>query len=176
MGSTAALKEGGQELELQSGQRQLLIVDPDLACEDVDAEATKGDFLSRLVLILGQASAKEGFNAQDQLPDAKGFDHIIISTDLKADDPVDLLATGGEHEDRDFVCELIISDLAADLSAGHIGEHQIEEDQVWWRFLLKGAQGLFAGQGRAGLEASLLEIIDEGVDQIGLILDDQDER
>ena len=44
-------------------------------------------------------AAKNGLDAGDDLARGEGLDDIIVCAHLKAEDAVDLLAAGGEHDD-----------------------------------------------------------------------------
>ena len=54
--------------------------------------------------ILGprQRSARHRADAGEQLAEAERLDHVVVRAELEADDPVDLVATRGHHDDRDL--------------------------------------------------------------------------
>ena len=62
-----------------------------------------------------------------QLLGIKGFDHIIVRTQLQSQDLVENLALGGKHDDGDVGA---LADFPTDLVAVHAGKHQVEKDQV----------------------------------------------
>ena len=49
----------------------------------------------------GAASPHDRAHARDQLAGRERLDHVVVGAELEADDPIDLLAARGEHDDRD---------------------------------------------------------------------------
>ena len=80
----------------------------------------------------GAAAPSPG--AAQHRPDPRGhlaraerLDDVVVGAELEADDAVGLLAAGGEHDDRDARA---LAQRAADVVAGAVGEHHVEEDEV----------------------------------------------
>ena len=79
--------------------------------------------------------------------------------------------------DRQPRVALVGAQPAAHLGAGDVGQHQVEQDQV--RVAAAPARTctrLAAGAGRARPEALLLEVVGQRVDDVGLVVDHQDQR
>src|SRR3954469_881223 len=67
-------------------------------------------------------------NSGYQLPNAEWFGDVIVCTGIEADDLINFLAFGCEHEDghRDFLC----AKLFADIVSTQAREHEIQHDDV----------------------------------------------
>src|SRR5437867_13243908 len=65
-------------------------------------------------------------NARQQLAHTKRLGDVIVGAEVEADDFVELLAFGGEHQNRsgEFFC----AKLFADVITAQAGQHDIEED------------------------------------------------
>ena len=67
-------------------------------------------------------------NACEQLARVEWFAKIVIRAHFKSDDSVNVLALGGEHDDRRLV--IGSTQATADRKAVFSGHHQIQNDQV----------------------------------------------
>ena len=72
-------------------------------------------------------AAQHGADAGGDLTGAEGLDDVVVGAELQADHAVGLVAARGQHDDRHL---RLAPDLAADVVAGAVGEHQVEEDEV----------------------------------------------
>ena len=75
-----------------------------------------------------RAAAQHGVDAGQQLARVEGLGQVVVGADLEADDAVDVLALGGEHDDRRAVVGG--AQAPADRQAVLAGQHQVEHDQV----------------------------------------------
>ena len=63
----------------------------------------------------------------DELAEAEGLHQVVVGAELETEDPVDLVPSGGEHDDRH---RRVTADLAADLVAVDVGESEVEEHEL----------------------------------------------
>src|SRR4051794_28308391 len=115
-------------------------------------------------------AAQHGADAGRDLAGAERLDDVVVGAELEPDHAVGLLAAGGQHDDRHL---RLAPDLAADVVARAVGEHEVEQDEV-------GADGrrlLESGGGGAGdleMEALAREGLGEGLRDGRLVLDQED--
>ena len=72
-------------------------------------------------------AAQHGVDAGQQLARIEGFRQIVVGPHFQSDDAVDLVALGGEHDNRHGG---FLADLAADVDAVHPRQHEVEQDEV----------------------------------------------
>src|SRR4051794_10388149 len=115
-------------------------------------------------------ATQHGADAGRDLAGAERLDDVVVGAELEPDHAVGLLAAGGQHDDRHL---RLAPDLAADVVARAVGEHEVEQDEV-------GADGrrlLESGGGGAGdleMEALAREGLGEGLRDGRLVLDQED--
>ena len=118
---------------------------------------------------LGRRAAEDALDARHELARVERLRQVVVGADLEADDLVDVLVAGGEHQDRHVRG---LAHAAADLDPVDVGQHQVEDDQ---RGLLgrdlrqRGAAG---GDG-AHVVAGVLEVEGDERGDRRLVLDDQ---
>jgi hypothetical protein len=76
------------------------------------------------------AALQEPARPEDQLPRREGLGHVVVGAQLEPQHPVDLLAPGGQQDDRRHPRLALAADLLEDVDAGQLGEHPVEHDQV----------------------------------------------
>ena len=116
------------------------------------------------------AAAEHGLDAGDEFAHGEGLGHVVVGADFEADDAVDFVVAGGEHEDGDRAGA---TDLAADLEAVHAGEHEVEHDHVGPGGVGK-VEGALAVGGGFDVVALAAEVVGDGAGQACFVLDDQD--
>ncbi len=119
---------------------------------------------------VGTRSPKERPDARRQLPRRERLDEIVVGTNREADDPVDLLGAGREH---DHVGIRERPGLPQDFEPVKPGQHDVEHHDV------RGAlpDHLEAGRAIAGLDHLHPGLLEVGSDELGewhLVVDDQD--
>ena len=138
---------------------------------EVDLDAPEVDDRRRRLdrdRLLG--AAEERPDPGRQLAQAERLGDVVVGAELEPDDLVELGVLGREHDDRHAG---LGPDDPADLDAGQLGEHQVEQDEV-------GLLGAEAGQRLAPVgrgddpEALGLERVDERLAQRRLVVDDED--
>ena len=123
-----AFEQQAEQLELGGRQVELLAVEGDLEIAPVDDEFADGQ---PVVAPLGPAHAPQhGFHPQDEFARAEGLGHVIVRADFQPGDALGGLALGGEHQHGDRGGVRLGFELAADLLAVHVREHQVEHDEV----------------------------------------------
>src|SRR3954453_1610337 len=133
--------------------------------------------LDRRVLVGGRGrrgrrggAAQHGADAGGDLAGAERLDDVVVGAELEADHAVGLLAPGGQHDDRHL---RVAPDLAGDVVARAVGEHEVEQDEVRadGRRLLERGGG---GAGHLEMEALAREGLGEGLRDGRLVLDQED--
>jgi hypothetical protein len=170
----APRQERVQEAKLQCGQAHLGIVDPGAMRVAIDLEPAEPD--ERRLALDAMHAAQERADAQDQLAHAVRFDDVVVGADLEAHDPIDLLALGGAHHDRDVAGALALAHLATDLGAREIGQHEIEHDHVRKRIRRRAREALATAMSDSDREAFRAQVVLERGGEVDLVLDDQYEH
>ena len=66
---------------------------------------------------------------RDQLAQAQRFGHVVVGANLQGHDRVDLVGPRAHHDHRHRGVHL--SQLAADVEAGGVGQRDLEQDHAW---------------------------------------------
>jgi len=141
----AGAGEAEEEVELDGGEGEGAVVEGGAARGGDDAEGAEYDIASDGGegggggLALGAAG--DGAEAGEEFAGGEGLRQVVVGADFEADDPVGLVAPGGEHENRDVGPG---ADAAEDFEAIDAGEHDVEDD---------GVPGAGAGAGEGLLDA-----------------------
>src|SRR5205807_8347636 len=98
---------------------------------------------------------------------------IVVGAQLEADDAIDLVGLGGEHDDRKRRGGRIGAYPPAHLETVDAGQHQVEHDQIG-QPLAQAGQRLGAVAGGVTAKAVAGEMVDDQVPDVRLVLDDQD--
>jgi hypothetical protein len=110
-------------------------------------------------------------HAGQQLARVERLAQVVVGADFQADDAVDVLALGGEHDDRGAVVGG--AQAAADGQAVLAGHHQVEHDQVG-RFAQHQAVERLAVLGQDDFEAFLGQVAAQQVADARIVIDHQD--
>src|SRR6266851_764646 len=164
--------EGGEQLEFESGQPDLLRPDEVTVRRHVDAQRT--DLVLQDIGLAVRAAPEHGAGPEDQLADAERLGDEVVGSQLEADHPVDLLAARGHHDHRHVLGARGALQLAADLGPGNAGQHQVEQHQVG-SAIARERERLLAVAGGDGLEPRLAQVELHEVDQVLFVFDDEDE-
>jgi len=98
------------------------------------------------------------------------LDDIVVGAALQAEDHVNGVALGREHDDR---YAALGADLPADLKAVGAGQHQVEQHDVGTLATERAQRGISVGHHR-GLEALTAQHDAEHLGEGGVVVDDQD--
>jgi hypothetical protein len=159
----------GQQVELANRQRHRPAGDSHLAGGRIDGHVPGAQRHGALA-VAGPGPAQHAAHPGDELAGAERLDDVVVGAQLQADDPVRLVALGGQHDDRGRV---LGADLAAHLQAIHTRQHQIQDDQV--RDV--GAEGRQRGRAVLGrLDAITLtfQVVLHDLADGRFVIDDQD--
>src|SRR6266545_2567451 len=115
-----------QQLELPRGQGDRAPGDLGLPGRRVDHHVA-GVHAALLGRRVAPGAAEHAADSGDQLPRAERLHHVVVRAELEPDDPVGLVAAGGQHHDRDRRAG---AEPPAHLEAVHAGQHQVQHDQV----------------------------------------------
>ena len=72
-------------------------------------------------------ATQEGADAGDELLHLEGLRHVVVGAELEADDDVEGVGAGRQHQDRHPAA---VPDLPADLEPVELREHHVEHDEV----------------------------------------------
>ena len=119
------------------------------------------------------AAAQQRLNPHHQLLEIEGLGQVVVGAGVEAAHLVLGAAQGGEHQDRDARGPLVAPQPLAEGEAIHLGQHQIQQDQVG--AVLKG-QGLAldAVIGAVHLKATMLQVARHQVAHVAVVFDQQD--
>lgn len=73
-----------------------------------------------------------------------GLDDVVVGAGLQADDDVEVVTAGGQHDDRQLAA---LADPAADLHAVDAGQHEVEQQQIRPELRERVETGLPRGSG-----------------------------
>jgi hypothetical protein len=118
-------REDRQQVELLAGQLHFASVHDCAMASQVDANAA-GVYLFTVVARSG-GSPHDRADAGHELTQTERFDEVVVGTQLETDDAIDLLAPRGDDDDRNRRSR---SDLTANLQTVHVGQPQVEENDV----------------------------------------------
>ncbi len=123
-GGALAEREQLQHLVFFTRQMHALAADFDRLGVEVDDEVAGLD--DRLGMALG--AAHDRMDAGDQLVLVEGFCHVVVGADAETLDLV--LDAGKAGEDQDRCLDLGDPKLLEDVVAGHVGQVEVEKDDV----------------------------------------------
>ena len=162
-------REGGEEIELQGGERDDVAVTLDDVPCDVDRQVLQGDALVGLVVV---SAAQPRTDAGHQFLGFEGLGDVVIGSRLKAGDDVGGIGTSGQHNDRHI---RDVPDGPAHVEAVHSGKHDVQQDQVGM-VLLKLSQRLGSVAAEDDSEPLVLENDADHLSQGEVIVDDENAR
>jgi hypothetical protein len=114
-------------VELERGERHLLVVDGDTPAGGVDGERTAVDRNLRGRRLHAFPPPEDGLDPYRQLSQAERLGQVVVGADREPRHLVGLLRPRGQHQHRD---PLVLLDLLAHLEPVHAGEHEIEDDEI----------------------------------------------
>jgi len=140
---------------------------------DVNQEVAHLNAIGRLVGL--GAAAEEVLHAQHQFARTERLGDVIVGAELEAEHAVQFRRLGGQHDDGDCGGGRVTAQDFADLEPVHLGQHEVEEDQVRG----EGAgllQGLVAVARRDHVKTGATEIEFHQFDGIRFVVHHQDFR
>ena len=114
-------------------------------------------------------TAQDGANPGDDLPGAEGLGDVVIRAELQPGDPIGLLGSRREHDDRDIAGT---PHRPGDIEPVHARQGQIEDHQVGTvaREMLQRVLAVARGH---DLETCALEVVANQADDRRFIVDDE---
>ncbi|CAN6484074.1 unnamed protein product [Victoria cruziana] len=172
--TAGAFGQRDQQVELVGGQLAELVVDADVARIAVDGQRTKAHLAAgrRPVATL---AAQHGADARQQLTRLEGLGQVIVGAKLQADHAVHGVTLGREHQDGGLGQRRRQgADAPAHLEAVHVGQHQIQDQQLGQGIgTFESCQSLFGGACHLHTEARLPEVFADHGGQTGVVFDHQ---
>ena len=89
---------------------------------------------------------------------------------------VELFVADRQEDHRDAGGDRVVHEPAADFVAVHVGHRDVEQDQVGHRRAGGQLQGALTPGGDARAEIRLVQAVDDGLDGVGRVVNDEDER
>jgi hypothetical protein len=117
----------------------------------------------------GAWAAPHRADPRDQLPRGERLGQVVVGADPQADELVDLLGAGGQHDD---VGVAEGADAPARLDAVHPGQHEVQHDHLRLEGLGQRDR-LLAVAGRGDLEAFAFQVAGDQPYQRRLVVDHQ---
>jgi hypothetical protein len=118
------------------------------------------------------AAAQHAADARQQLARLEGLRQVVVGAHLEAEDAVERLVAGGEHDDRQGRRR---AQLAAQGQAVVAGQVQVEHDQVGARFVERLPHRRAVGGGQRAV-AVRFQVIGQQRADIAVVVDDQNGR
>ena len=119
--------ERPQQLELDIGELNRLVVDLDVPPAEVDPQAVDLDCLLVLSGCGGGRASQECPDPASELPDREWLRDVVVGAELQADHLVELVVAGGQHDDRHGAGG---AKALAHLEPVQLREHQVEDDEI----------------------------------------------
>ena len=155
------------ELELGGGEVDLDAVDLDAHLRDVDDDATDAMYLA---VVDEVDSSQNRTHSRDELSHTEGLHDVVVGAQLESDDPIGLVGSGGQDDDRDI---RFATQTAHDIETVHPGEAEVENDGVG-AVSMKGIDRRGSIGGHDDREADLVEIVPDEIGDSGFVIDDED--
>ena len=119
--------EGREETKLERRELHLAVADGDTRLRPVDREVRVGIRLGLLLALAASGAARQRLNARDELLLAERLHEVVVCARLKAAHALELVAAGGEHQDRDVGH---VADPLQHVPAVELGHRDVEDDEV----------------------------------------------
>ena len=171
------LHQGNQQIVLSGAERQRRSVIADqLARADIEPPAIEMILLRSLAGACRRggllAAPQDGPDARDELAAAERLGQVIVGAHLQTDHAIDLVAFGGQHDDRDV---RLGAQRAAQRQAVLARQHQVEQDEIDAAVGQHLVHGAAVCRG-ADPEAFLGQRARDQIADLAMVVDDQDVR
>ena len=143
----------------------------DIVASDAMGRAVNADVADPDTVLCqgGPDAAHDSADACGELRHRERLGHVIVRAGVETTDPVRLLSLGGEHDDRQVSRGGASAQAAADLDAGQLRQHPVEQQNIRLA-LVDHHQRLLAVRGGGDLVAFLVEVVADQLDQRRLVL------
>ena len=159
-------REQREQVELLQRELELAAVERRAPRAARRPRARRPTSVSRAVRPRRTCASSDGADARDELAQPERLDDVVVRAELEPDDAVDLLALGGDHDDRDVRAS---AQLAADGEPVDVGQAEVEQDEVGRRRV----ERLLPRRDARHLEALRAQALDERLGDRVLVLDDE---
>ena len=163
------LAQRDEEAELDRREIDVARVDPDAVRVAIDPQRAEAE----LRVLLRLAPPEHRLHAQRQLAHAEGLGHVVVGADLEARDALLLGGERAHDDDGDVTGRRIALQRATHFEPAHVGEQQVEQDEVG-SLALRDAQPLVSARGRRDLVAGGREVVAQRLEDVGFVFDDQE--
>ena len=165
-----ALGQHGQELELVAGEVAGLAAQARLACAQVDFELAEDQDL--VVTGFGRRAPQQGLDTRQQFTRLERLGQVVVGAQLQANDAVHGLATRGQHQQRQPARAGLGAQLAREVQAIAVGQHQVQQQGVIGPLFQPVAA---SGQGTRGVhfETVVAQVGAHHVGQAQVVIDQQ---
>jgi hypothetical protein len=140
--------------------------------DHVQPPLIEGQYVAARPLLAELRPTQQRLDPRLQFTGAERLAQVIIGTQLQADDPVGLVGTGGEHDDRHMGLARVLANPAAKAEAVLVGQHHIEDHQVARR-LVQGLAKPGAIRRGAHLETRTAEVSVQQLANLLVVVDQQ---
>ena len=159
-----------QDVELVAGQLADAAVDPHLAGVDVDLEPAEAQ---HRVVAQRRGAAQQRLDAREQLARLEGLGQVVVGAELQTDDAVHRLAARGQHQQRQAAQARIGAQLARQVQAVAVGQHQVEHQHVE-ELALQPCAPLREISGHGHLQTGRTQVGTDHAGQPGIVVDQED--
>ena len=111
-------------------------------------------------------------DARHELVGAEWLRNVVVGADLETGDPLGLLGTRREHDDRDQRRRRVRAGRATDFGAVNLGQHEIEHQEVRRASRQRG-KPLPSGRVDVDSKPCLFEVAPHEFRDVAVVLDDQ---
>ena len=118
-------------------------------------------------------AAQVGLDARHQLARAEGLGDVIVAADFETQHAVHFFGARREKHHRSARQHGGLADLAAQLEAVDVGQHDVEHDEIRLAFL-QGLQGSLGSAENLGLITVAGKVVVQQRGEFGLVLHDGD--
>ena len=161
--------QGGEEFPFGGGEAGGLAVRGDLVAGLVDEQLAAAVGRRLVTAAVTSGAAEDGADPEHHFAGAERLGDVVIGAEFQAVDAVGGGGLGGEHQDRDG---RLGADFTGDVLTGHVGQPQVQHDQVRAGLAGEGDR-LGPGPGGDDGEPVMLEIGAQQVTDLPLVLDNQ---
>ncbi len=161
-------RECGEEVELTRAKPEAALADVGLAAPRIDPQLA--DLEGSIAADRGVGAPEDSLHPRHQGSRIEGLRDVVVRAELEPDDRIDVVGPCGQHQDRGLAAA---PNLAADLEAVDLGEHEVQHDEVGIVPGMQGKRLLAIGRGDHA-EALLLEVQPDEVDDVPLVVDHED--
>ncbi len=150
--AAARLRQGEEQVKFLGAEVEGTLAEADFAAGGVNHQVREADRRGAR-FHAPFAAPQNRFDARNQFARVEGLGQVIVRAEFEAEDLVNVLVAGGEHEDGRGIVTL--AQALADFEAIQFGEHHVQHDQRGAKHAHCFERGLAI---RCGLDAKALTL------------------